>query len=102
MSVPGSIEILPAAAADPGLICAVDLGGTYLRAATIDAQGRLTNRLKLRTPATDDPQVIVQVLACALRKCQRESDQIRALSMVVPGRVDARAGKVVRAPVFHA
>jgi glucokinase len=40
MSVSGSIGILPAPAADPGLIFAVDLGGTYLRAATIDAQGR--------------------------------------------------------------
>jgi glucokinase len=98
MPVPRSIEILPAAAADKALICAVDLGGTYLRAATIDSHGRLTNRLKLRTPTTDDPQEIVQVLACALRKYQRESDQIRALSMVVPGQVDARAGKVVRAP----
>ena len=89
---------MPAPAADPGLIFAVDLGGTYLRAATIDAQGRLMNRLKLRTPATDDPQEIVRVLACALRKCQRESDQIRACSIVVPGPVDAKAGKVVRAP----
>src|SRR5580765_4624027 len=98
MSVSRSIEILPAPASDPGLIFAVDLGGTYLRATTIDAQGRLMNRLKLTTPTTDDPQELVRVLARTLRKCQRENDQIRALSIVVPGPVDAKAGKVVRAP----
>ena len=89
---------MPAPAADPGLIFAVDLGGTYLRAATIDVQGRLMNRLKLRTPITDDPQEIVRLLAGELRKCERENDQIRACSIVVPGPVDAKAGKVVRAP----
>jgi glucokinase len=98
MSVPEPTGILQPPAKDPGLIFAVDLGGTYFRAATIDAQGRLMNRLKLRTPTTDDPQELVRVLACTLRKCQREHDQIRALSIVVPGPVDAKAGKVVRAP----
>jgi glucokinase len=98
MSVPGSIGNLQSPVADAGLILAVDLGGTYLRAATIDAGGRLMNRLKLRTPDTDEPQEFVRVLACALRKCQGETDQIRALSIVVPGPVDAKTGKVVKAP----
>ena len=97
MSV-SAMEILPTSTADAGLIFAVDLGGTYLRAAAVDSEGAVIKRLKLRTPQTGDPQDIIRILAGALTACQREVDQIRALSIVVPGPVDAKAGKVVRAP----
>ena len=97
MSISGSTEILPASTADAGLIFAVDLGGTYHRAAAVDSEGAVISRMKLRTPQTGDPQDIVRVLAGALTECQREVDQIRALSIVVPGPVDAKAGKGIRA-----
>jgi glucokinase len=80
------------------LIFAVDLGGTYLRVAAVDSVGRIVSRLRLKTPQTDNPQDIVRVLAGALTEVQREVNQIRALSIVVPGPIDAKAGKVVRAP----
>jgi glucokinase len=98
MSVSGSRDTQPAPTANPGLIFAVDLGGTYLRAAAVDSEGGVINRLKLKTPQTDNPQDIVCIVAGALTEAQRDTDRIRALSIVVPGPVDAQAGKVVRAP----
>ena len=98
MSVSGSMEILPEPSTDAGLIFAVDLGGTYLRAAAVDSEGGIVSRSKLRTPQTGNPQDIVSIIAGAFTECQREIDQVRALSIVVPGPVDAQAGKVVKAP----
>ncbi len=102
MRLPAVKEILQPPAAGQGLIYAVDLGGTHLRAATIDTQGKFINRLKERTPLTDDPGNIVRALAMALRDGQHVSaalrDQVRSLSIVVPGTVDAKTGKVIKAP----
>ncbi len=101
MRLPAVEEVLQSPAADQGLICAVDLGGTHLRVATIDTAGKFINRLKQRTPLTDDPGDIVRALAKALRDCQQVSaarDQIGSLSIVVPGVVDAETGKVIKAP----
>lgn len=97
MSVSGSIHILPASRVDPGLMFAVDLGGTYLRAAAVDSTGQIISRQKLRTPQ-NDPLDIVRVVAGALTDGEHATDRIRTLCMVVPGPVDATAGKVVRAP----
>ncbi|HYX30611.1 MAG TPA: ROK family protein [Pyrinomonadaceae bacterium] len=102
MRLPADKEILQPPAGDQGLICAVDLGGTHLRAAIIDTQGKFINRLKERTPLTDNPGDIVRALAMALKDCQHVSaalrDQVRSLSIVVPGVVDAKSGKVIKAP----
>ena len=100
--LPAVEEVLQSPAADQGRICAVDLGGTHLRVATVDTQGKFINRLKERTPLTDDPGEIVRALAKALRDCQQVSpqgrDQILSLSILVPGIVDAGTGRVIKAP----
>jgi glucokinase len=84
------------------LVCAVDLGGTHLRVATIDATGRIHFRLKQRTPVTDDPREIVSAIVTAARKCDEQSEtkghSIGALSIVVPGTVNIAAGRVTRIP----
>ena len=84
------------------LVFAVDLGGTHLRAATIDANGRIHFRSKQQTPAAESPQQILDAILCAARKSQEEAATARrtisAVSVVVPGSVNVAAGIVVKAP----
>ncbi len=84
------------------LICAVDLGGTNLRAANIDRDGRIYERFNTATPATDKAEDIVSAIVAAVRECETEGlnrgAQIQAVSVVVPGSVQVGTGVVVNAP----
>lgn len=84
-----------------GLIFAADLGGTHLRAATVDREGEIQFRFKQNTPQGSDPAAIVDAIVSAVRECQQQSahaDQITAVSIVVPGTVNVEEGAVVKAP----
>src|SRR4051812_43598959 len=88
--------------AESGLVIAADLGGTNLRAATIDRWGRIHERTKQHTPKAERPDEIVRAITAAARECERSSrergEKIRALSVVVPGTVQAEQGVVTKAP----
>ncbi|HEX8144872.1 MAG TPA: ROK family protein [Pyrinomonadaceae bacterium] len=87
---------------DSGLVIAVDLGGTNLRAATVDSEGRIHERVKNPTPKADRADEIVQALVEAARECQSRSGErgkeISAISVVVPGTVQIENGIVTKAP----
>jgi glucokinase len=87
---------------DDHLVFAVDLGGTHLRAATVDKNGHIHFRLKQRTPITDDPQDIVSALIAAARVCDEQSKaqshSVGSISIVVPGTVNGATGKIVTIP----
>lgn len=83
---------------DIGLIFAADLGGTYLRAATVDRCGRIHSRFKQNTPQVEDPNAIVDAIVAAVHEFQNEGAQISAVSLVVPGTVKVEEGAVVKAP----
>src|SRR5216684_1370143 len=84
------------------LVCAVDLGGTNLRAANIDRDGRIYERVRTATPATEKAEDIVSAIVAAVRECETEGlkrgPQIQAVSVVVPGSVQVGTGLVVNAP----
>ena len=84
------------------LICAVDLGGTNLRAANIDRDGRIYEHTKTATPATEEAEDIVSAIVAAVRECETaglsRGAQIQAVSVVVPGSVQSGTGVVVNAP----
>jgi glucokinase len=81
----------------PGLIFAADLGGTHLRAATVDQKGKIQFRFKQNTPQVKDANVIVDAIIAAVYACGGV-DQISAVSLVVPGTVNVEEGSVVKAP----
>src|SRR5882724_10587738 len=91
-----------AARTSSDVVFAADLGGTHLRAATVDENGTIHFRLKQKTPHTADPDEIVRALVQAVRQCETQSktngDGIRAVSVVVPGSVNVEQGLVVKAP----
>src|SRR5713226_3283497 len=84
------------------LICAVDLGGTNLRAANIDRDGRIYERVRTSTPETEKAEDIVNAIVVAVRECETEGlnrgAQLQAISVVVPGSVQVGTGVVVNAP----
>lgn len=87
-----------------GLVFAADLGGTHLRAATVDQSGRIHFRIKQNTPKT--AVEIVQALVSAVRESESQhtnplaeaTNAIRAVSIVVPGTVNVPEGIIVKAP----
>lgn len=79
------------------LIFAADLGGTHLRAATVDQNGRIHSRFKQNTPQVADASAIVDAIVSAVREFQKAGD-ISAVSLVVPGTVKVEEGAVVKAP----
>ena len=84
------------------LVCAVDLGGTNLRAANIDRDGRIYERVRTTTPETDEPEEIVAAIVSAVRECEtaalNRGANIQTISVVVPGSVQVGTGVVVNAP----
>ncbi|HEX8707624.1 MAG TPA: ROK family glucokinase [Pyrinomonadaceae bacterium] len=84
------------------LVIAADLGGTHLRAATVDGRGRVHQRVKQQTPKAEKPDEIVRAIVGAARECEQRSRdsgaRIRALSVVVPGTVQVENGVVTKAP----
>jgi glucokinase len=84
------------------LVCAVDLGGTNLRAANIDSSGRIHNRVKFPTPDSDKAEDIVEAIASAIERCEAEAAKraarIEAISVVVPGSVQVQTRAIVNAP----
>jgi glucokinase len=84
------------------VVFAADLGGTNLRAATVDENGKVHFRLKQNTPQAEKPDEILQALVLAVAQCKEQSKTtgacIRAVSVVVPGSVNVSRGVVMKAP----
>jgi glucokinase len=84
------------------LVCAVDLGGTNLRAANIDRDGRIHERLRSPTPHSNKPEDVVSGVAAAVHQCETEALQrgarIKSVSVVVPGTVHLETGLVFNSP----
>jgi len=84
------------------LICAVDLGGTNLRAANIDRLGQIQERHRTLTPGSKPATEIVAAIAAAVRECEAAGEKrgahIGGISVAVPGSVQVETGVVVNAP----
>ena len=66
------------------LIFAADLGGTHLRAATVDQKGRIHSRFKQNTPQVKDASAIVDAIVNAVHEFQKAAE-ISAVSLVLGG-----------------
>jgi glucokinase len=84
------------------LVCAVDLGGTNLRAANIDRDGRIHERVRSATPESRSAADVVSAIVTAVRECEAEGAKrgaaVQAVSVVVPGSIEVETGVVVNAP----
>lgn len=82
---------------DSRRIFAADLGGTHLRAATVDQKGRIQSRFKQNTPQVGDANAIVDAIIAAVHEFQKGAE-ISAVSLAIPGTVKVEEGAVVKAP----
>ena len=84
------------------MVCAVDLGGTNLRAANIDRDGQIHERVRIPTPGSKPAADVVSAIAAAVRECEAKGSKhgaaVRSVSVVVPGSVHVETGCVVNAP----
>lgn len=80
--------------ADPSLTLAVDLGGTQMRAAVVDTDGKLVHRRSKATPRSAPcPDALMDLVGDVL------ADQAAERAVIgVPGRVDYRHGRLEHAP----
>lgn len=88
--------------AKPEFVFAADLGGTHLRAATVDRNGKISYRQVQPTPQAEKANQIVCALIKAVHECGRKTAEqggiLSAMSVVVPGTVNVADGVVVKAP----
>jgi glucokinase len=82
-----------------GAVLAVDLGGTQIRAALADDQGRLLCREVLPTPAQDGAEAVVDAIMALLKR--QATPGVRHIGISAAGPVDTRTGVVIAAPTIR-
>ncbi len=80
------------------LVFAVDLGGTHLRVALVDDNGRILNQHKQDTPKGDSAEDIIAALVQAAGRWNCTELPVVAVSIMVPGAVDCAKAVVLQAP----
>lgn len=82
------------------IVLAADLGGTNLRMAAIDREGRILYRTKRETPRGEPAEEIVNAFVKSASECRRHCADYRisAISASVPGTVNVDEGVILRAP----
>jgi glucokinase len=73
-------------------VLAVDVGGTKLAAAVVDATGRIRHRGRAATPASADPEVVAAALCALVRMLPTAG--VAAVGVGSAGPLDAVAGTV--------
>jgi glucokinase len=87
-------------ASDRGpVVVGIDLGGTKILAAVIDADNRILGRAKVSTPAKEgNTAVLTAVLSCAeqaLTEAGIRRDQVAGIGIGSPGPLDVERGVIV-------
>jgi glucokinase len=75
-----------------GPVVALDVGGTAMKGAVLDDQGRVLDFHRWSTPRTEGPDAVVTAALDATDDLLRRADGAVAIGLVVPGLVDDRAG----------
>lgn len=84
----------------PNLVAGIDIGGTKIAALIVDATGTVLGRATHTTSVGDQDGAAAAIEACleeALRGSGATRDEIRAVGVGVPGRVDTARGTVTLA-----
>jgi len=85
-----------------GLVIGVDLGGTKINAAAVDANGEVLAERRTKTLADEGPGPVIGRIASLVAELAAElgggPDDVQAISIGVPGGVDEALGVVDKAP----
>ena len=83
------------------IVLATDLGGTNLRMAAIDRQGKILFRTRHETPKSDRADEIVAAIVEAAAICRREigtTAEIIAVGIAAPATTNVAAGVLMKSP----
>jgi glucokinase len=74
-----------------GSVVAVDVGGTAIKAAHVDAGGRAHHAVSVPTPVAEGPEAVVRAIRGTVTALAGGADAV-GVAIVVPGTVDVGAG----------
>lgn len=83
------------------IVLAADLGGTNLRMAAVDREGKILHRTKHNTPQSNRADEIVSAIAEAAHECLsavKKKGWIKAFGAALPATLNAPAGIILKAP----
>lgn len=83
------------------IVLAADLGGTNLRMAAVDREGKILHRTKHNTPKSDRADAIVSAITEASNECLeavKKEGWIKAFGAAVPATLNAIDGIILKAP----
>lgn len=82
-------------------VIGVDLGGTYLRAALADKEGKILLTRRVRTLADEGRDAVLDRLISLLEELKHQADGgVEAVGIGSPGPLDPKAGMVRNAPTL--
>jgi glucokinase len=83
-------------------VVGMDLGGTKILAAIVDAEGRLLAEAKRATKASEGPDAVIRRMAQAARRAARQAgidwSEIAGAGVGAPGPIDPESGMVYNPP----
>lgn len=86
------------------LVVGVDLGGTNVRAAVVDKEGKIAGQARNPSEAKQGAERVVDAIARTVRQAIADSghgeEEVGAVGMAVPGHIDTRAGVIRWSPNF--
>jgi glucokinase len=77
----------------------IDLGGSQLRAACIDGDGRVLRLEKIRSAELDGPEAMIQAMQMLVDRVR--DPFVHAIGVGIPGSIDRHHGVVVAMPAFR-
>lgn len=81
------------------VVLAADLGGTNLRMAAIDRDGKILYRARRETPRAESAAEIVSVISEAAREClQNVEEKVSIIAAAVPAIIDFEKGITLKLP----
>ncbi|MYF97892.1 ROK family glucokinase [Candidatus Poribacteria bacterium] len=83
-------------------VVGVDMGGTKILSAVVDAEGNILSTAKVPTQAKDDTSIVIDRIAECIREAFQksgvEANSIQAIGIGAPGPLDPQTGVVIFAP----
>lgn len=83
-------------------VIGVDMGGTKILAAVVDAEGQILATAKMPTQANDETSIVIDRISDCIKEAFQESgvsaDTVRAIGIGAPGPLDPETGVVIFAP----
>ena len=83
-------------------VVGVDMGGTKILSAVVDAEGNILSTAKVPTQAKDDTSIVIDRIADSIKEAFQKSgvavDTIQAIGIGAPGPLDPQTGVVIFAP----